>query len=105
MAVEFNEIDGTLIVVPLGEIDHHESKNIRYEIDERITEVLPEKIVFDLARTSFMDSSGLGLILGRYNKAKVLGADFELVNPGDKIMRILTMSGIDKIIEIKGVEK
>ncbi len=105
MAAEFNKIGDMLVVAIIGEIDHHETKSLREEIDEKMVDTLPHKLVFDLSRTSFMDSSGLGLILGRYNKALALGMDFELANPGEKIMRIITMAGVDKIIKVKGVEK
>ena len=105
MAVEFNVIGDMLVVAPVGEIDHHETKNIRCEIDELLLEKLPHKMVFDFSRTTFMDSSGLGLILGRYNKAMEMGIEFEIANPGEKIMKIITMAGVDKLIRIKGVEK
>lgn len=105
MAAEFNRIKDMLVVEVIGDIDHHETKSLREEIDEAMSEELPKKVVLDLARTAFMDSSGLGLILGRYNKAVSLGIELEVVNPGEKIMRIISMAGVDKIIKIKGVEK
>ncbi len=105
MAAEYNRIGGLLIVAPNGEIDHHETKELRREIDAEILDAMPEKVIFDLSRTTFMDSSGLGLILGRFNKTTELGIDMELVNPGEKIMRILSMSGVDKIVKVKGIEK
>ncbi len=105
MAAEFNQIGQMLVISISGEIDHHESKSLREEIDSKIVEILPKKIVFDFSRTSFMDSSGLGLILGRYNKALTVGAELEIANPGEKIMRIISMSGVDKIISVKGVAK
>lgn len=105
MAVEFNVISDILVVSPVGEIDHHETQNIRREIDQELIEKLPKKMIFDLSRTTFMDSSGLGLILGRYNKAIAIGTEFEIANPGKKIMKIITMAGVDKIINVKGEEK
>jgi stage II sporulation protein AA (anti-sigma F factor antagonist) len=105
MAVEFSNVEGMLVIAPLGEIDHHESKYLREKIDSEISIQLPKKIVVDLSRTTFMDSSGLGLILGRYKKSLEIGSDFEVVNPGEKILKIITMSGMDKIIKVKGVEK
>ena len=93
MAAEFNRVGESLVVAPVGEIDHHETKTMRDEIDEEILSTLPKKVIFDLSRTSFMDSfmdsSGLGLILGRYNKAESIGAEFEIANPGEKIMKII----------------
>ena len=105
MASEFKMLDGSLIIFPNGEIDHHATKALREEIDVKIQSERPKRIVFDFSRTAFMDSSGLGLILGRYQKAKGIGAEVEIVNPGSKIYRILEMAGIDKMISIKGVEK
>lgn len=105
MSAEFNKIGEMLVIAPVGEIDHHETKFLKEEIDTEISDSMPRKIVIDLSRTTFMDSSGLGLILGRYNRSLEIGAEFEVANPGEKIMRIITMSGLDKIIKVKGVEK
>ena len=105
MPNEFKFHAGELIIFPNGEIDHHATKSLREEIDLKIFSERPQRIVFDFSRTSFMDSSGLGLILGRYRRAKEIGAVLEIVNPGEKIYRILEMAGIDKMISIKGVEK
>lgn len=105
MSAEFKKQDGTLVIAPCGEIDHHETKSLREEIDSEIMKSTPDKIIFDFSRTAFMDSSGLGLILGRYRKAKEIGIEVEIVNPGEKILRILRMAGIDKLIVVKGVEK
>jgi stage II sporulation protein AA (anti-sigma F factor antagonist) len=105
MAAEYVMKDKMLVVAITGEIDHHETKSLRVEIDAKIEQCAPETVVFDLSRTSFMDSSGLGLILGRYRRASAAGVKIEVVNPGEKIYRILTMAGIDKLITVKGVEK
>ena len=105
MATEYKMLGGVLVIAPDAEIDHHETKTLRGEIDEEILRNTPEKIVFDFSRTTFMDSSGLGLVLGRYRKAKEAGVEVEIVNPGNKIYKILKMAGIDKFITVKGVEK
>ncbi len=105
MATEYKMLGTSLVIAPETEIDHHATKTLRVEIDEQILKTTPEKIIFDFSRTSFMDSSGLGLVLGRYRKAKEAGVEVEIVNPGEKIYRILKMAGIDKFITVKGVEK
>ena len=105
MPTEFKAKDTSLIIAIDGEIDHHELKTLRAEIDDEIEKRAPERIIFDFSRTSFMDSSGLGLVLGRYRKAKERGAEVEIVNPIGKIHKILSMAGIDKLIKITGVEK
>ena len=104
MSAEFKKRDTSLIIAVIGEIDHHETKELRVEIDREIDHSLPDKIIFDFSRTAFMDSSGLGLILGRYRKACERGVEVEIVNPSDKILKILKMAGIDKFITVKGVE-
>lgn len=103
MPQEFRMQDECLIIMPSGEIDHHATKTLRVDIDREIALQCPKKIIFDLSRTQFMDSSGIGLILGRYRKARESGIELEIVNPGDKIYRILEMAGIDKLISVKGV--
>ena len=105
MPTDFKIQDGALIVAPSGEIDHHETKRLREEIDREIERCVPVRVVFDFSRTSFMDSSGLGLILGRYRRATEKGIEVEIANPGEKITRILKMAGVDKLISIKGVVK
>ena len=105
MSAEYKMKDGVLVVAPTGDIDHHETKTLREDIDMQIEQECPSKVVFDFSRTQFMDSSGLGLILGRYKKARDMGIKVEIANPGEKISKILYMAGIEKIIEIKGVER
>lgn len=98
-----NEHD-TLNVKISGDIDHHSSKELREEIDLEIVRARPQCVVFDLTECEFMDSSGLGLILGRFRKCGEYGCEFKLVNPGAKTMRILRMAGADKLINIESVE-
>lgn len=87
-----------------GDIDHHVSKELRGEIDSRIENDRPKCVVFDLTECEFMDSSGLGLILGRLRKSTEYGCDFSLVNPGTKTMRILRMAGVEKLINIQSID-
>ena len=83
-----------------GDVDHHTSKNIKQRIDSEVFITCPECIYLDLSRVEFMDSSGLGLILGRYRTATELGIGFALIEPTDAVMRILKISGCDKLINI-----
>ena len=85
--------DGTLTVALTGEIDHHSAKGYFDAIACKIEVYNPRICDLDFGDVAFMDSSGLGLILGRYNKAKAVGAEFEIVNPGEKIMRIMYRRG------------
>ena len=87
-----------------GDIDHHASKELRLEIDSAIESACPQCVVFELTECEFMDSSGLGLILGRLRKCNERGCEFKLVNPGAKTLRILRMAGVEKLIKIESIE-
>lgn len=84
-----------------GEIDHHNAKKIREKIDSEILKNNPTKVILDLSMISFMDSSGLGLIMGRYSLSYDMGAEFILYNPNHRIRKLLELSGIERIIKIK----
>lgn len=92
----------TLNVKIRGDIDHHTAKGVRERIDEAIMANKPRFVILDLSNVEFMDSSGLGLVLGRYNSAAKVGARLIIYKPTKRIKRILEMAGIERIIEIKG---
>ena len=97
--------DGVLHISLKGEIDHHSAVSVRSGIDERIYELRPRKLVMDLSRIEFMDSSGLGLIMGRYNRITELGGILKIGNPGRSAVRMMKMSGADKLIPIVFTEE
>lgn len=85
-----------------GDIDHHSAKRTRESIDSQILLKKPSLIIIDLSTVDFMDSSGLGLILGRYNVACEVGAKIIIERPSRRTKRILELAGIERIIEIQG---
>ncbi len=85
-----------------GDIDHHSAKGIRDKIDNAIFTKKPAMIVLDLSVVEFMDSSGLGLIMGRYTNSLEIGANFLIYKPCAKVKKILELAGIERIMEIKG---
>lgn len=91
----------TLTVFLEGDIDHHNARPIRSRIDTKVYIQRPDELILDLSRVSFMDSSGLGLILGRYTKAVELGIVFKVQNPTPQIKRILDLAGTDRLIQIE----
>lgn len=104
LTAEYEFSDGILTVRLKGEIDHHSLKSVREEIDKQIL-LMPSKTVhLDLSDVGFMDSSGLGLIMGRYNHTKENGMDFKVVNPCKSAKRVLMLAGADKIVEIINTE-
>lgn len=82
-----------------GELDHHLAAEIRTKIDEEMMAKLPKKLVLELSEIEFMDSSGLGLILGRYTKALEIGCLLVLRNPGRRIKRLIEISGVASMIQ------
>ncbi len=87
-----------------GDIDHHNARQIRSRIDTKVYIQRPDELVLDLSRVSFMDSSGLGLILGRYTKAIELGIAFKVANPTPQIKRILDLAGTERLIKIENAQ-
>ena len=85
-----------------GDIDHHSAKGIRDKIDGEIFSKRPAMVVLDLSVVEFMDSSGLGLIMGRYANSIEIGANFLIYKPCKKVKKILELAGVGRIMEIKG---
>lgn len=84
-----------------GEIDHHSAVGVRNEIDSKIMELRPKRAVMDLSGIDFMDSSGLGLIMGRFSKMRAVGGELTLLDPSDRIMKIFVLAGLEKIVKIE----
>ena len=83
-----------------GEIDHHGAVRIREEIDAQIYRYRPKRTVLDLSEIEFMDSSGLGLIMGRIALRRELGGSTVLKNPNDRVLRIVRLSGLERMMKI-----
>lgn len=103
MKVEHFMKEKILKVEITEEIDHHNSEKIRNRIDYEIQRIMPKKVILDLGQVEFMDSAGIGLIIGRYKVAHLYGGILEVTGVSPKLKRILDMSGIQKIIEIKSI--
>lgn len=82
-----------------GEIDHHSAVRVRTEIDRLLMERQPEQVILDLSRIDFMDSSGLGLIMGRYALMQRLGGELILRNPSKGILRIFELAGLGRMVK------
>jgi stage II sporulation protein AA (anti-sigma F factor antagonist) len=90
-----------LVVELTEEIDHHTSEKIRTRVDYEIGRFMPKKVIFDLDKVNFMDSAGIGLIIGRFKQTKIYGGELEIRNVSPKLKRIFSMSGIEKIVQVK----
>lgn len=88
-----------LIIKLNGELDHHNALIIREEADKLIDRKNIKHIIFDFSSTSFMDSAGIGVIMGRYRKVIFIGGKIAVVNVNMAVDRIFRLSGLYKIIE------
>ena len=73
MNVKYNEKDKLLLLEITEEIDHHLVDILRRKIDNEITRYMPRKIIFDFSNVSFMDSAGIGMVIGRYKTMNMIG--------------------------------
>ena len=97
-----SEVKGETMTVWInGEIDHHNAVRIRQEIDKEIYACRPKRLVFELSRVNFMDSSGLGLILGRFKSVRDVGGELTVKNPTKSVMKILKLAGAERILRIE----
>ncbi len=94
-------VGATLSVHVRGEIDHHTAGEIRRGIDGELFEKRPKKLILDLSAVSFMDSSGLGLIMGRYSVMKELEGEMVVWNPSPETRSILTLAGMERMVRIE----
>jgi stage II sporulation protein AA (anti-sigma F factor antagonist) len=98
--MNYEIVDQHLVVKLSGELDHHVSESLRKKIDQYYLSKKLSNIVLDLRDLNFMDSSGIGLIMGRYKMCKEHKGDLSIVSTSPYINRILKMSGIYKIINV-----
>lgn len=89
--------ENLLIFLP-EELDHHNAKIITEQSDWYIISNHIKNIVFNFKRTNFMDSSGIGVIMGRYKLIKSLGGEITVTNINQSIDRIFTISGLYKLV-------
>lgn len=105
MNINFKKEKNTLFVDFNGELDHHNAKNVRERIDSYYNEEGFKNIVINLEGLNFMDSSGIGLVMGRYKLVNQIGGKLFLTNVNSRVRKILNMSGVNKIVKIYEDEK
>ncbi len=99
-------ISGRVICARLaGELDHHGARALREEIDAAITRVQPELLELDFSSVTFMDSSGIGLIMGRCRAMEEYGGVVRISGVSAQLRKVLRLSGIDRIAEIDGAHR
>lgn len=96
----FKLIDDYLCIRMPKEIDHHNAEDLSRKADQFIYHNKVNNIVFDFMDTEFMDSSGIGIIAGRYKKIQCLNGKVYILNAGKQVNRILLLSGLQKYVVI-----
>lgn len=94
--------DGKRITAAIdGDIDHHAARELRTALDDVILRSRPELLVLDMGNVGFMDSSGIGLILGRMRAVKAVGGEILIKNASREIAEIIRLSGLSALIVTK----
>ncbi len=100
MELSFRKKNSTIIIMVSGEIDHHTSKELRRQTESAYIEMGVKNIIFHFEKVSFMDSSGIGMLIGRYKQLQSMGGRIAIVAANNKITEIIKFSGISKIIPL-----
>ncbi len=92
--VTFSAADDVLYAYLAGEIDHDAAQNLRIQLDDALLNRIPHLLVMDFGGVGFMDSSGIGLILGRQRCAKTLGGSIKVQHAPEQLRRVLQLADI-----------
>lgn len=101
MAIKFNSTPVKLTVILAGEIDHHNAAVLRLEADEVIQQTLAPTVSLDFGEVTFMDSSGIGFVLGRYRIVESYGGSIEVINLSQRLYMMMKLAGLEKLIKLK----
>ena len=97
-----SEFTGEILKIKLrGEIDHHSAVAVRSAIDDMIRTKRPCKLIIDMSAIELMDSSGLGLIMGRYALMKEVGGQTIVLDPSPRVEKIMTLAGLERIVKVE----
>lgn len=99
MLLKFEKNGKNLIVKMSGELDHHSAENVRFKIDNNIETMGFPNLVFDFSDLNFMDSSGIGVIIGRYKRVTEYDGKVAIVNMRANIKKVFELGGIFNLIK------
>ena len=100
MTVSYNENGGLLCIELFGELGHHEAIDAMENISALYECVIPKEVILDLGGLSFMDSSGIGLVMGRYKIMKPLGGELHVSNTSPHIYKVMKLAGLDRLAKM-----
>ncbi len=105
MDVEYKTVRNTLVVRVKGELDMLIADKMRQEIDRRLEENGIKNLIFNLEKVTFIDSSGLGVIIGRYKKVSAVNGRMFIVGAKNPVEKILHFSGINRLVPMYNTEQ
>lgn len=97
MQLELTRESGVLTAALIGELDHHAAADLRQRIDAAVLACRPQRLNIDLTRLTFMDSSGIGLIMGRYRLMGSLSGKVRVTGANPRMERMIRLAGLDKL--------
>ena len=80
-----------------GELDHHAARELRRQVDLAVERNRPQRLRLDFSDVSFMDSSGIGLIMGRYRLMQLEGGSLSVTGASERLRKVMHMAGLDKL--------
>lgn len=101
MAIKINVTPVRLTVILSGELDHHNASVMRLEADEAIQSALPQNVQLDFGEVTFMDSSGIGFVMGRYRLVNSYGGNLEVINLSNRVYQMMKLAGLDKLVTLR----
>lgn len=101
MPVIIETEENTVTAKLQGEIDHHNAPALRKDIDVAVDKHHPELLILDFDEVTFMDSSGIGLVMGRYKAVKAYGGKISVINTSSQIKKVMKLAGLDRLASIE----
>ena len=97
MPVTFSAQADLLVAYLSGEVDHHAAASIREAVDEMAESTRPKELLLDFEKVPFMDSSGIGLIMGRYRTMTALGGSLSVEHASPRLRRMMLLGGLSRL--------
>ncbi len=101
MAIKVSSTPMRVTICVSGEIDHHNAAVLRLEADEIIQSRLAPNVRLDFSDVTFMDSSGIGFVLGRYRIVDSYGGNIEVINLSERLYLMMKLAGLEKLVTLK----
>jgi len=100
VAIRIQSSEEMVTVYIIGDIDHHTAKEMREEIDATVERLKPKLLILDFKDVTFMDSSGIGLIMGRYRLMNLLDGEIRVANVSSQLKKVMRLAGLDRLAVI-----